>query len=413
MAIVQAKLPALTQGGRLKVVEQTGKIVDVVVDNVVAGKTPWESTLPIGDHTVVLRGTGNFGTQPAAAPVRLNQVTAITLALEDLDATLRVEPTPAGATVAVDSVAMGRGVWEGRLRAGRHRVEVAFDGFLLLARELTISQGKREVVTAQLERDPSSPVWKAANPSRVFLEIDGGPAILPSLGGDIVAGCTGTCSKTVGVGAFIVGHGGYQLGSGLGISLDGGFHRDPAHSATCALAHPERSGASRRSGRRSTAAQRRVARCIRRAHARRDISLCLRLGAGALLGSVRDQRSGSATTKERGLAGMTTPAIPFTFTVTESPAARYVYIAPEVRLGVRLGKHFEISAGVQALILVALSDAKWSDQRPSSPTRGSGRSFSESSRSPARPPSCSRQARGSSMPSSAKRRLPEISKRTP
>src|SRR5262249_16597318 len=52
---VEAKLGALTRGGRLRVTESSGKSVDVVVDNVVVGKTPWEGTLAVGGHVVLLR----------------------------------------------------------------------------------------------------------------------------------------------------------------------------------------------------------------------------------------------------------------------------------------------------------------------------------------------------------------------
>jgi hypothetical protein len=125
---IAARLAHLSQAGRLKVVEQTGKSLDVVLDNVVVGKTPWEGPLATGDHVVFLR-SDEIGTQPASAPVKINQVTPLTLLAEPLTATLRVEPTPAGAAVALDGVNLGNGLWEGRLRAGTHKVEIAAEGF--------------------------------------------------------------------------------------------------------------------------------------------------------------------------------------------------------------------------------------------------------------------------------------------
>ena len=115
---VEAKLETLSQSGRLSVTEDGGKGAEVLVDNVVVGRTPWAGLVATGEHVVFLRGEGNLGTQPANATVRINQVTPIVLALETLDCSLRVEPTPSGASVAVDGVVVGNGLWDGRLREG-------------------------------------------------------------------------------------------------------------------------------------------------------------------------------------------------------------------------------------------------------------------------------------------------------
>src|SRR5262249_3422106 len=96
---IAAHLGALTRGGRLRVAERSARAAGVIVDGVVVGTAPWEGTLAVGGHTVLLRGEGNLGTQPASAPVRLNQSATLTLALEPLEAELRVEPRPVSANV--------------------------------------------------------------------------------------------------------------------------------------------------------------------------------------------------------------------------------------------------------------------------------------------------------------------------
>jgi hypothetical protein len=48
----------------------------------------------------------------------------------------------------------------------------------------------------------------------------------------------------------------------------------------------------------------------------------------------------------------------------ESPSARYLYVMPEVRVGMRLGERLELSAGVEAMVLLAISQPTWSDARP-------------------------------------------------
>src|SRR5262249_24288608 len=82
--VVAAKLAPLLRSGRLKVIERQGYVLDVVVYNAVVGKTPWEGPLAPGDHTVLIRGDGVIGTQPAIAPVQLNGVTPVTLVAETL-----------------------------------------------------------------------------------------------------------------------------------------------------------------------------------------------------------------------------------------------------------------------------------------------------------------------------------------
>ncbi|MGZ3422898.1 MAG: PEGA domain-containing protein [Polyangiales bacterium] len=154
--VVDVKMQPLVKSGRLRVVEASGKAAELFVDGVVVGKTPWEGTLPIGDHTVFLDGGGKLGTQPARAPVTLGQLTPLTVALEELDARIRVEPDPNVANVAVDGVVVGRGPWDGKLRAGPHRIEVSAEGYLGAMRDVTLGNGERQVIAIALERDPAA-----------------------------------------------------------------------------------------------------------------------------------------------------------------------------------------------------------------------------------------------------------------
>jgi hypothetical protein len=184
-AVVQ--LRSLSTGGRLKVAEQHQRVLEVVVDGSAVGKTPWEGPLSVGEHLVTLRGSidldaipectpgdeasagkraaprGNveLGTQPVSVPIRLRETTKLTLTAEALDTSLRVEPTPGGASVSIDSVVVGRGAWEGRLRVGEHTVEVSADGFLPEARRVSLERQKRQVVTVELGRDRRAAGFRA------------------------------------------------------------------------------------------------------------------------------------------------------------------------------------------------------------------------------------------------------------
>lgn len=367
--VVQAKLAPLTRGGRLKIAEQSGKAADVLVDNVVVGKTPWEGSLPAGSHMVLLRAPDGLGTQPVAAPVRLNEVTALTLTLEELSARLRIEPTPAGSDVALDGIAIGRGVWEGPVRVGPHRVEVASEGFLPVTRDPSLARGAREVVAVSLERDPTSAAFRKQNPPHFVFEATGAFLVSPTLGGDVLEGCSGDCSKSLATGALAAIHGGYELSSGLSFWLQGGYlsMSQSVENRTLTLTprglapfEAEASDDLRLSGALIGAG-------AGLSRGQSTWRLRVKLTLGAFLGSAHDERKAQGTTPP----DHDFPGVPVDFERTESPSANYLFVAPELRAGLRLSRHFELSAGLGTFILLGTSDVNWTDSDPpSDPTLG-------------------------------------------
>jgi hypothetical protein len=176
-------LRSLSTGGRLRLLEQRGRVLDVVIDGNVVGKTPWEGSLTVGEHLVTLRGSVNLdampecgpgeqsasgrraaslgrveiGTQPVSVPIRLRESTQLTLTAEPLETLLRIEPIPGGASVAIDSVVVGRGIWEGRLRVGNHKVEVMAEGFDTELRRVTLLPRARQLLSFDLDRSAPAP----------------------------------------------------------------------------------------------------------------------------------------------------------------------------------------------------------------------------------------------------------------
>jgi hypothetical protein len=73
----------------------------------------------------------------------------------------------------------------------------------------------------------------------------------------------------------------------------------------------------------------------------------LRLGAGALIGSAGDARTFN-------------PSEVVTLEAGSSAGATFFSINPEVRAALPLGRHWEISAGLEAMVLIGLSTPKWS-----------------------------------------------------
>lgn len=354
---VAAKLRVLRDSGRLKISERGGMRLDVIVDNVVVGKTPWEGLVAVGAHSVQLKGEGKLGTQPASAPVRSQQVTALTLVAEDLESSLRVEPTPINATVAIDSVTVGRGLWLGRLRKGMHRVEITSEGFIPVTKQINLERGAREIIRAELERDQNALVWR--KPSRVVFDTSVGVAFTPSLGGDAAGNCTGTCSRGLGLGALGLFHGGYELGSGFGFGLMAGYlmavEGVSQRATTLApvsrdMSPPPQAGTADDALR----LQAFVGGATASYHLGDRFPVLLRAGVGVLLGQIRDERSGTFKTQ----AGASYKAYP----VVDFAQAAYLYVDPEIRAGVRIGDHFELTAGLQAFMLFALSQPRWNDK---------------------------------------------------
>ena len=353
------RLRSLVTSGRLHVAERNGLSVDVLVDGNVVGKTPWEGVVSPGDHLVVLRGTGDVGTQPASVPIEANKTATITLTAESLSAALRVVPVPESAAIAIDSVAVGRGAWEGRLRPGQHTIEVASPGFVTVSQTTTLERGAAKIVRIALERDPSSPYWKKPpRPSHPFVQLIGAVPVLPSLGGDVAASCSGACSPAPATGAVVIAQGGYQLRSGLEFGLFAGYlFVSEAISGRQVALHTVGGGQSAGSAA-DTLALRRGAMGGLFGGVGFGDRLRFHAGLGAALAraDVTDTRTGRITPEDGGPAYSIGP-------VTVTAETTFFALLPDVRAGLALGDHVELSLGVAAIMLFGLSTPAWDSKR--------------------------------------------------
>ncbi|HKY39566.1 MAG TPA: PEGA domain-containing protein [Polyangiaceae bacterium] len=224
---IKGKLKALSAIGKLVVREAGGKVLDVVVDGAVVGKTPrYEGVVAVGPHTVFLKGEGNLGTAPSQANVKQNTAVTLTLSAVELDSEIRIEPVPANATVFVDGVEIGNGVWEGKLQSGSHQIEIAGEGFVPYRKAAVLTKGKKETLKVTLERDLSNPMWQAGFVPHLYAEVFGGVALAPlGLGGSADKACgNGDCSKKGFPLGFAAGaRVGYQFIKGLSGELGFGF----------------------------------------------------------------------------------------------------------------------------------------------------------------------------------------------
>jgi hypothetical protein len=354
-AHLPARLVRLVQAGRLRVAEKGGKALDVVVDGNVVGVTPWEGPVAIGDHAVMLRGEDRFGAPPAPVSIRAGARAELVLAAEELDAAMRVVPVPAEASVAIDGLFVGRGAWDGRVRPGAHRVQLVADGYLRADRSVTLARGGRGVVEATLDRDPRSPRWQ--RPGRFVLEAGGGVALSPSFGA-LGKGCFQACAQGLGTGGYALLHGGYELGSGFAFGVEAGYLRmqEATQGRNTSL-----QAVGLMSPSAGTADDTRKLRTFlvggwAGLGAGGRVRLRVRLGAGVALGTISDTRTGTFAAQD-GARFDVGPLI-------QVPSATWFYLAPEVRLGVRLGGHVELSAGVAARTLISLSPRRWDAAQP-------------------------------------------------
>jgi hypothetical protein len=354
---LDARLVPLIAGGRLVVTEANGGTLDVLIDDVVVGKTPWEATLTLGRHTVSLRGAGDLGTPPAEAIVSRDDVTRLSLSAEPLDSSVRVIPTPAGALVSIDGVVVGHGVWEGRLRSGPHRVELAADGFLPTTRDALLVKGERSSVAVSLERDVSSGAFKALNPGRFFVEANLGPGFGLVFGGDVRASCTDSCSAQVPLAIGTTLRGGYQFSSRIMIGLDAGYLAISAGTSSRPTDLTPRGLAPSHGTTDDSLYLRgiRVGPSVGYRFGEHFPLVTVRLGAGAFLGSAGDNRTGTFTTQTGSR---------YDVDLSESSRAVYLYAVPEARIGGYLAPRLEASIGLELMFLAALDRPAWTDAQP-------------------------------------------------
>jgi hypothetical protein len=354
---VAAHMPRLAHAGRLQVKEQAGKQVEVILDGTKVGTTPWEGPVPEGKHTLVLRGEGASGTQPTPVDVVGDKLAAVTLAVEALDAGLQVVPDPTGSTVEIDGAFMGRGAYRGRLRPGHYTIHVLADGFFDATKEVTLGKGADELVRPLLQRDPASPRWR--KPNRFTLEVEGGVPVSPSFGGDVAGKCSGACSKGPAFGGLGAFKGGYELsgGAGFGVALGYLSMRQTTSDRPTTL-QPVGFAAQDDALATDAVGLHGVLAGVWGGYKLGErFPLRLRLGVGGLFGVVSDQRTGTFT--PQNVSATEKNPHPAFGAVEVSPSAAWVYLEPEVRFGVRLGGHFELSAGVEALALFTVRAPAW------------------------------------------------------
>lgn len=353
-AKVSARLQRLVRSGRLEITERGGKKLDVIVDGFHVGETPWEGPIAVGEHTVMLRGIEGLGTRPTPISIRLNQKAALSLAAEDLEASLKIEPAPADASVAIDGIFVGRGAWDGRLSPGEHPIKVVADGYFAETRRATLTRGSQEVIKISLRRDPDSSLWR--KPGRFFIEAGGAIPLSGGFGGEISASCVDTCTRTIGYGGYGSVHGGYELGTGFSFGLTAGYvnmqqetTRRLAELMVSGVVDPMVGRADDTIGVRGV-----FAGAFAGLRLGETYPVRLRVNTGISFGSVADVRYGEFHVND--------PTVVDTYSigpVVEAPSMIWFYLEPEVRVGLMVHEKVELSAGLGGLLLISPESPAW------------------------------------------------------
>jgi hypothetical protein len=353
---ISARMQRLVHSGRLEITERSGKKLDVIVDGFHVGETPWEGPIAVGDHSVMLRGTEGLGTRPTPISIRLNQRLSLALAAVDLGASLRIQPVPADASVAIDGIFVGRGAWDGRLNPGDHPIKVVADGYFPETRRVALSRGSQEVLNVALKKDPDSPLWRS--PGRFFVEAGAAMPLTGGFGGEISASCVDTCSRTIGYGGYASAHGGYELGTGFSFGLTAGYV-NMVQDTTNRLAELTVTGVAAPTV--GTADDTiKVRGVFAGAFAGLKFGdrfpLRLRMNAGVSIGSVADIRYGSFHVKD--------PTVVENYDVgpvVEAPSMVWFYMEPEVRMDFKLTSRVDLSVGLGGLLLISPDSPTWDE----------------------------------------------------
>lgn len=363
---VQAKLRRLAKSGSLLVKEASGQVLDVVIDGAAVGKTPWQGVLSVGVHAVMLRGEGDLGSLPGAATVKENETSSVTLVATKLDAKVRVEPVPATARVDIDGVGVGAGIWEGQLTSGSHTIEVYAPGHLPYRKPINVNSGRREIVRVALERDLNDPMWSAAFRPHLFVELTGGVGYAPSFGTSAESACSsdvtldsgsapGCSDRSRPFGFIVGGRGGYQISSGLALEVFMGYLQLTNSLKRAVLAEGERQrayGSSDFSDKTSVSAP--LAALSASYHFFDKTPLTLRIWAGAMRAHVKHEAGGTfaGDVPYEDAMGMAHTARLEQRVAPFEPATNVwiPLVGPEVRLGYRVGRRFQIDVGVAGLL---------------------------------------------------------------
>jgi hypothetical protein len=148
----------------------------VVIDGIDMGQAPFKGEVVAGRHTFEARSPGFVAARQTTEVVYKEPLNiALDLAVERHEGRLRIETTPAEATIELDGKVVGSGTWDGPLPSGGHQLIVKRSGFQTYTSEITITDDQSREVRATLLGEKSSN-WLAWTVGTVLVVAGGGVA---------------------------------------------------------------------------------------------------------------------------------------------------------------------------------------------------------------------------------------------
>ncbi len=366
---VRAVLAPLELSGWLLVEEASGYNVDVVLDGVVVGKTPWRGLIATGDHLVVLRGDKRQGTQPARVEVKQSQVTNMLVIAEELASDLKIKSELPGGEIRVDGVLVGRDSWEGPVRAGSHRVEIGGNGYAMAERRIDVAPGKTETLTFAPTVEAPRTFWEE-NPA--FLEAGAAFVFGPGFGG-IARNCD-ACTISPAMGGIGMVRGGIAVRNRWTVGFDLGFTytQQTFENRTATIEavgiDPYPAGCNDANGKTTN-------NCIDDDLRSRGVTagiavgvkfgdkfpVGLRLGVGGVFGTIADNRTASLISLGRRQAAnpITYEGLPYEIERVQADGITAFYVMPEIRAGMRVKKNLDVLVSIGGLLTVNSKTFKW------------------------------------------------------
>lgn len=223
---VDVSLLRVSEVSRLQVREAEGRTLDVLLDGVFVGKTPFSGVVSQGPHTVTLRGPGRLGSLPLRARVARGEQVSLSVRAVELDARVRILPMPRNARIDFDGVPLGVGIWDGWLPSGAHMLEVHAEGHWSKRVPVDLRPGSHSLSVVLV---PARPEYSssAAFLRSLYVELSAGVAWSPYSTQGAGAVCEdGSCDdESRPLGALFALRPGYRLSSRLGIELALGYVR--------------------------------------------------------------------------------------------------------------------------------------------------------------------------------------------
>lgn len=281
---------------------------------------------------------------------------------------IAVEGAEPGAQIVIDGRERGAASSPLRVLTGSHLVRALKEGFLPFEARVEVHAEQTTRITISMTRRPPEaaarpePAAPSAPPPprRFSLELAGAMLIAPSFGGEVAASCDERCNASLGLGGYVALRGSYEIEPSLEVGLSAGFlaaQRTLANRRVNLTPPPQGVGVdpvddtfTLRGGL--------LGIWVGKRFGERPF-LDLRLGAGALLGSTSDVRAWI----KNATVGNSDP--PF----REEPLGAFLYLDPEVRVGVHLGEHLSLAVGLEALVLLAVAAPAWPGERVFSDSR--------------------------------------------